>query len=72
MSYIEAQRDGIPMKRDRHGKNIYYPPCHICGGPVYSWVYKPGNRYTCRACKEKDSTKKHIKALVCKRNMCYY
>ena len=44
MSYIEAQRDGIPMKRDSHGKNVYYPPCHICGSPVYSWVYKQGNQ----------------------------
>ena len=65
MGYLEAKRDGIMVKKDPHGNTIYYPPCHICAKPVYSWVYKSGNKYTCRDCKEKESTKKHIKALVC-------
>lgn len=63
MSYIEAQRDGIPTKVDKRGNTAYYPPCHICGNPVYSWAYRPGTRYTCRDCKEKTahkSTKKHL------------
>lgn len=52
MSYHEALEDGIPMKKGAdYSRNGYYPPCHICGQPVYTWAYRRGVKYTCSACR---------------------
>ncbi|MBT3273405.1 MAG: DUF559 domain-containing protein [Spirochaetales bacterium] len=51
MSWHEALEDGIPVVKDRLESDGYYPPCRICGSPVYSWSYIRGTRYTCSDCR---------------------
>jgi very-short-patch-repair endonuclease len=51
MSWREAMEDGIPVGRDSRKYSCYYPPCHICGAPVYSWSYIRGAQYTCKDCR---------------------
>ena len=51
MSWHEAIEDGIPVAKDSAKRSCYYPPCHICGEPVYSWSYIRGCQYTCKGCK---------------------
>lgn len=58
MSYIEAKEDGISMKRTFTGSTAYFPPCSYCKEPVYSWSYRRGIRYTCKACRLQGKTKK--------------
>ena len=64
MSYLEAKKDGIPIKVDKRGNTAYYPPCQYCGEPVYPWAYRPGIRYTCRVCKERQHIKAHKSTCV--------
>lgn len=52
MSWYEAIADGIPTAKDKNSYAVYYPPCHICGTPVYSWSYIRGTAYTCRECRK--------------------
>lgn len=52
MSWCEAIEDGIPVIKDKASFNGYYPPCHICGTPVYSWSYIRGALYTCPECRK--------------------
>lgn len=52
MSWREANEDGIPIIKDKMSFNGYYPPCHICGTPVYSWSYIRGVSYTCPECRK--------------------
>lgn len=52
MSYIEAKEDNIPTEKDCRGFTIYYPPCHICETPVFSWRYVRNTKYTCPNCRE--------------------
>nr|DAK40788.1 MAG TPA: Very-short-patch-repair endonuclease [Caudoviricetes sp.] len=54
MSYREAIEDGIPIKSSagHFSQGGYYPPCHYCGQPVYSWAYQRGVKYTCPECRE--------------------
>lgn len=52
MSYIEAKEDKIPMEKDGRGFTMYYPPCHICETPVFSWSYIRDSKYTCPKCRE--------------------
>jgi len=51
MGWHEAMEDGIPIVKDNTKHNLYYPPCHICGSPVYSWSYIRGIKYTCKDCR---------------------
>ena len=51
MSWREAKEDGIPIAKDRAKYNCYYPPCHLCGTPVYSWSYIRNSKYTCKDCR---------------------
>lgn len=51
MSWREAIEDGIPVVKDSSKINCYYPPCHICGAPVYSWSYIRGSQYACKDCR---------------------
>ena len=60
MSYREAVEDGIRTERSKNGGSYYYPPCHICGSPVFSWAYVRGNRYTCLNCKAKEMLHKQL------------
>ena len=53
MSYQEAIEDRVPRKSLLNGMWAYLPPCHICGEPAYSWNYIRGNKYTCKACRQK-------------------
>jgi very-short-patch-repair endonuclease len=52
MGYYDAVRDHIPMRKDKNGNTGFYPPCKICGEPVYSWNYVSGTDYTCPKCRE--------------------
>lgn len=52
MSWCEAKEDRIPVIKDKASFNGYYPPCHICGTPVYSWSYVRGTIYTCPECRK--------------------
>jgi len=52
MPYLEAIERGIPVKKDKRGFDVFFPPCHICGGSVYSWSYSSNKVYTCDACKK--------------------
>lgn len=52
MSWIEAKEDGIPFVKDKNSYTVYYPPCHICETPVYSWSYIRGKSYTCPECRK--------------------
>lgn len=51
MGLLDAIEDGIPFGKDHKNFNCYYPPCHICGTPVYSWSYISGTQYTCKDCR---------------------
>jgi len=51
MGWHEAVEDGITIVKDQRGSNCYYPPCHICDTPVYSWSYIRGAKYTCKDCR---------------------
>jgi len=51
MGRHEAMEDGIPIVQDNTKYNCYYPPCHICGSPVYSWSYIRSVKYTCKDCR---------------------
>ena len=52
MSYQEAIEDGIPVKKGgSYSQGGYYPPCHYCGKPVFSWAYQRGVRYKCPDCR---------------------
>ena len=52
MSYSEAVEDNILVHRGGKGhSSSYYPPCHICKAPVYSWSYIRGTQYTCADCR---------------------
>lgn len=52
MSYQEALEDKIPIKKNNDGYvGGYYPPCHYCGQPVYSWSYMRGVKYACPDCR---------------------
>jgi very-short-patch-repair endonuclease len=51
MSWHEAVEDGIPVDKDSNEFHCYYPPCHICKTPVYSWSYIRGTQYTCVDCR---------------------
>ena len=57
MSYQEALEDKIPYRTLKNGMWAYHPPCHICGGRAYSWSYIRGHKYTCKACREKKTSK---------------
>ncbi len=52
MSYKDALEDGTPTEKDNRGYTWYYPPCRICGVPVYTWKYVHGAEYTCKDCRE--------------------
>lgn len=52
MSYQEAMEDNIPRSGNGIKGQGYYPPCHICGTPVYSWAYRRGVVYTCPECRK--------------------
>ncbi len=52
MSWYEATEDGIPTAKDKDSYTGYFPPCHICGTPVYSWSYIRGTSYTCPECRK--------------------
>ncbi len=53
MSYQEAIEDGIPVKKGgAYSQRGYYPPCHYCGQPIFSWAYQRGVRYTCPDCRK--------------------
>lgn len=52
MGYADALKDGIPMKKDKKGFDAYYPPCKICGEPVYTWNYISGMQYVCPKCRK--------------------
>ena len=52
MSYQEAVEDNIPRSGNGIKGQGYYPPCHICGTPVYSWAYRRGTVYTCPDCRK--------------------
>lgn len=52
MSWYEAKEDGIPRAKDKDSYTGYYPPCHICRTPVYSWSYIRGTSYTCPECRQ--------------------
>lgn len=51
MSWREATEDCIPIVKDSTGHTCYYPPCHICGAPAYSWSYIRNTKYTCKDCR---------------------
>lgn len=51
MGYFEALEDGIPTTETKEGFKDYYPPCHICGAPVYSWKYTRDVKFTCPDCR---------------------
>lgn len=51
MSWREAIEDGITIVKDNNNFNCYYPSCHICKAPVYSWSYIRGAQYTCIDCR---------------------
>lgn len=51
MSYYDALADSIPMDKDSKGFTRYYPPCRICGSPVYTWSYVSGTKYVCKECR---------------------
>lgn len=51
MGWHEAIEDGITIGKDGRDSNCYYPPCHICATPVYSWTYSRGVKYTCKDCR---------------------
>ncbi len=51
MGWREAIEDGITIGKDSRNYNCYYPPCHICATPVYSWTYTQGAKYTCKDCR---------------------
>ena len=51
LSYYEALEDGIPMEEGRYSTR-YYPPCRVCGAPVYSWSYLRGTQYICGDCRK--------------------
>ena len=55
MSWIEAKEDGIRVAK-MNGFTCYYPPCRICGSPVYSWSYIRGVNYTCGECRKELAT----------------
>lgn len=57
MSHKEALEDKIPFKILRNRFNAYYPPCCVCGQPVYSWNYIRGLNYSCRECRKKKAKK---------------
>ena len=59
MSWIEAKEDGIPVAK-KNGFSCYYPPCHICGTPVYSWSYIRGVAYTCGECRKELVRLEHV------------
>lgn len=61
MSYREAQEDGITVRQLGNGSTVYYPLCHICGGPTFSHNYIRNNKYTCKDCKTSASIRKLIK-----------
>ena len=52
MSQLDAIKDGIRIEDDMDGFPCYYPPCHLCGTPVYTWSYLRGTKYTCRDCRK--------------------
>lgn len=52
MGYYDALEDNIPTEQDKKGFTIYYPPCRICGAPVYSWRYIKGAQYVCQECRQ--------------------
>jgi hypothetical protein len=52
MGYYDAIEDNIPKERDKKGFEVYYPPCRICGAPVYSWRYLKGAQYVCQECRQ--------------------
>lgn len=56
MGYLDAVRDGIRTSTNG-AVNNYYPKCHACGNEMMSWKYESGQKYTCRACKFKESLK---------------
>lgn len=51
MGWHEAIEDGIAFGKDGRDTNCYYPPCHICATPVYSWAYTRGTKYSCKDCR---------------------
>lgn len=59
MSWIEAIEDGVPTVKDKRSFNNYYPPCHICGTPVFSWSYIRGAIYTCPECRNELVKQEH-------------
>lgn len=52
MGYQDALRDGIAVRKTSDGFDGYYPPCSICGTPVYSWSYISGTKYICNECRK--------------------
>jgi very-short-patch-repair endonuclease len=52
MGYYDALEDNIPIERDKKGFNIFYPPCRVCGAPVYSWRYLKDAQYVCQECRQ--------------------
>lgn len=59
MSWKEAKEDGIRIGK-KNGFTCYYPPCHVCGAPVYSWSYVRGKTYTCGECRKEPENLKNF------------
>lgn len=58
MGYQDAVRDGIRIAEE-HKTLLYYPPCHLCGAEIRSWVYLPDLKYVCKECEELKRLKKN-------------
>ena len=54
MSYYEAVKDNVPIKKFSSYENYYYPPCSVCGKAVMSYSYIPEYKYTCQKCKARE------------------
>lgn len=63
MSYSDAIRDSIRIKRNKEGFNQFYPPCAECGKPVAVWRYEHGAKYLCPKCKELQNMIQKISVL---------
>lgn len=51
MGYKEAIEDNVTVRNTKGHTTGYYPPCRMCGEPVFSISYRREQKYLCRDCK---------------------